>query len=135
MLADNEYIKLLTAYPPRPINSQQELQNTQKIINSLLNRQQLSKDEKDYLSVLKTLAIDYEQKQKSVRDLYGVKLVKFLLSEFELRQQDLIPIFKTEAILSDVLNGKRQLTVRHIQELAEYFRISPTLFFPKSKLY
>jgi HTH-type transcriptional regulator / antitoxin HigA len=40
-----------------------------------------------------------------------------------------VPIFKTESIVSDVLNGKRKLTVQHIKELAQFFHISPAVFF------
>ncbi len=57
---------------------------------------------------------------------------KVLINERQLRQKDLIPIFKTESIVSDILNEKRQLTVRHIQELAGFFNLSPAVFFPRS---
>jgi HTH-type transcriptional regulator/antitoxin HigA len=52
-----------------------------------------------------------------------------LLDEFGLRQKDLVPIFKTESIVSAVLNGQRQLTANHIRQLAEFFHISPAAFF------
>jgi HTH-type transcriptional regulator/antitoxin HigA len=56
--------------------------------------------------------------------------LKALLVEFGLRQKDLVPIFKTESIVSEVLNGRRNLTVEHIQQLAVFFHISPAVFFP-----
>jgi HTH-type transcriptional regulator / antitoxin HigA len=56
--------------------------------------------------------------------------LKALIAERKLRQKDLVPIFKTESIVSDILHQKRQLTVRHIQQLAEFFQISPAAFFP-----
>ncbi|HEY9299418.1 MAG TPA: transcriptional regulator, partial [Phormidium sp.] len=62
--------------------------------------------------------------------IYGVELLKVLIEEFVLRQKDLVPIFKTESIVSDVLSGKRQLTTRHIEELAKFFHVSPAVFFP-----
>ncbi len=52
------------------------------------------------------------------------------MEERGLRQKDLVPIFKTESIVSDILNNRRQLTTRHIQELAKFFNISPAAFFP-----
>ncbi|MEH1795280.1 helix-turn-helix domain-containing protein [Nostoc sp.] len=56
-------------------------------------------------------------------------MLQALIAEFDLRQKDLIPIFKTESIVSEVLSGQRKLTVRHIAGLAEFFRISPAAFF------
>ena len=40
---------------------------------------------------------------------------------------------ETESIVSDILNGKRQLTVRHIQELAQFFNLSPAVFLPQEE--
>jgi HTH-type transcriptional regulator / antitoxin HigA len=117
-------------YPPRPITSKQELAKAQQVIDSLLDRDNLSQDESDYLNVLGTLVYEYEDNQGLIPDIYGVELLKALLSEFGLKQKDLVPIFKTESIVSEILNGKRQLTMRHIQELAKFFSVSPAVFFP-----
>ncbi|MFW6358207.1 MAG: helix-turn-helix domain-containing protein [Chroococcales cyanobacterium] len=131
MTVANNYIELLKRFPPRPINSEEELQATQDVINSLLDQNELTSEERDYLNVLGALVYEYEQTHSEpIPDIYGVELLKVLLEEWGLRQKDLVPIFKTESIVSDVLSGKRQLTTRHIQELAEFFHVSPAVFFP-----
>ncbi|MGF1541410.1 MAG: type II toxin-antitoxin system HigA family antitoxin [Pleurocapsa sp.] len=119
---------LLQTFPPRTIKSDEELDKTVAVIDELLDRPFLSSEESDYLNVLGTLVYDYEQKTEPVPDLYGVELLKVLIAERGLLQKDLVPIFKTESIVSDILNGKRQLTVRHIQELAQFFKLSPAVF-------
>ncbi|MCA1993444.1 MAG: transcriptional regulator [Coleofasciculus sp. S288] len=106
---------------------------TQKVIDSLIDRRQLTPDEQDYLNVLGTLVYEYEQKHEPIPDIHGVELIKALLDEFDLRQKDLVPIFKTESIVSAVLNGQRQLTATHIRRLAEFFHISPAAFFESFK--
>lgn len=78
---------------------------------------------------------EYEEKKDfathmKVSDIYGVELLKVLIEETNLKQKDLVPIFKTESIVSDVLKGKRKLTVEHIQKLGEFFKVSPSVFFP-----
>jgi HTH-type transcriptional regulator/antitoxin HigA len=55
--------------------------------------------------------------------------VKVLLFERGLRQKDLVPIFGTESIVSEVLAGKRELQAKHIARLAEFFHVSPSAFF------
>jgi HTH-type transcriptional regulator / antitoxin HigA len=131
MIMTDKYIQLLQKFPPRTITNNQQLEATQEVIDSLLDRAELTPDELDYLNVLGTLVFDYEQKNEIIADIYGVELLKVLIAERNLRQKDLIPIFKTESIVSDILNGKRQLTVRHIQELAQFFNLSPAVFLPE----
>jgi HTH-type transcriptional regulator / antitoxin HigA len=41
-----------------------------------------------------------------------------------------VPIVKAESIVSEILREKRQLTTEHIQKLAEFFSVSPAVFFP-----
>jgi HTH-type transcriptional regulator/antitoxin HigA len=124
------YIDLLQAFPPRPIKSESELLATQKVIDTLIDRAPLTPDEEDYLNVLGALVYEYEETLEPIPDIYGVELLKVLMLERGLRQKDLVPIFKTESIASAILNKQRQLTTRHIQELAEFFHVSPAAFFP-----
>lgn len=128
----DRYIQLLLSFPPRTINNDEELEATQQEIDRLLDRPLLSPEESDYLNVLGTLVFEYEQSCEPIPDIYGVELLSALIAERKLRQKDLVPIFKTESIVSDILHQKRQLTVRHIQQLAEFFQISPAAFFPVS---
>ncbi len=125
-----DYFELLKAFPPRPIKSESEMLAAQKVIDSLIDRAPLTPDESDYLNVLGTLVYEYEQTLEPVPDIYGVELLKVLIEDRGLRQKDLLPIFKTESIISAILNNQRKLTARHIQELAELFQISPAAFFP-----
>ncbi|MCC3407776.1 MAG: transcriptional regulator [Microcoleus sp. PH2017_10_PVI_O_A] len=126
----NAYIELLKSFPPRPITVESELIATQETIDSLLDKGELTPDERDYLNVLGTLVYEYEQTLEPIPDIYGIELLKGLIEEFDLRQKDLLPIFKTESIVSDILHKKRELTTEHIQKLAEFFCVSPAAFFP-----
>ena len=134
MYTQDRYIELLKQFPPRPIKSEEELEATQEIVNQLLDKLQLTEEESDYLDVLGMLIYEYEKDLDIVPDIYGVELLKVLLEERNLKQKDLVSIFKTESIVSDVLNEKRKLTTRHIQELAEFFNLSPAVFFPRSSV-
>lgn len=126
----SSYLELIKSFPPRPIKSEEEMIAAQIVIDSLIDRVPLTPEEEDYLNVLGTLVYEYEQNQEPIPDIYGVELLRVLIEDRGLRQKDLIPIFKTESIVSDILNERRQLTTRHIQELAEFFNVSPAAFFP-----
>ncbi len=124
------YVDLLNEFPPRPIKSEQEFTAIQQVVDVLLDAKQLSADQKEYLNLLGMIIYEYEEKKVKIPDICGVDLLNVLIDEWGLKQKELIPIFKTESIVSAVLNGHRQLTVEHIQKLAEFFHVSPAVFFP-----
>lgn len=126
------YLELLQQFPPRPIRTEREFEATQAIVDELLDRPQLTEDERDYLDLLGTLIYEYEEKHFTIPDIHGNELIKALMIERDLLQKDLVPIFKTESIVSAVLNGQRNLTVNHIKKLAEFFHVSPAVFFEVS---
>lgn len=128
------YTELLTYFPPRPIKHEEDLEKTQAVVDSLLDKGELTESEEDYLNLLGILIYEYESKQDLVPDIYGVELLKVLIAELNLKQKDLVPIFKTESIVSDVLKGKRKLTVEHIEKLADFFNLSAAVFFPENSL-
>ena len=122
------YIEMLTTFPPRPIKSSIECDEVQAVIDKLLDEQQLSEEQRDYLNLLGLLIEDYEAKVFPISDIYGVELLKVLIADRSLKQKDLVPIFKTESIVSAVLSGQRNLTVEHIENLASLFHLSPAVF-------
>jgi HTH-type transcriptional regulator / antitoxin HigA len=128
-----KYIDLLNEFPPRPIKSEKDLIAIQKVVDALLDAKKLSSDQQEYLNLLGMIIHEYEGKTVEIPDIHGVELLNVLIEEWNLKQKDLVPIFKTESIVSAVLNGHRQLTVEHIQKLAEFFGLSPAVFFPRSE--
>lgn len=125
----SSYIDLLKQFPPRPIKSEEELLATQEIIDALMDSGQLTPDKQDYLNLLGMLVYEYEEKYVFIPDLFGVELLRALIDEFDLKQKDLVPIFKTESIVSEVLKGRRKFTVEHIDKLSRFFHVSPSVFF------
>ena len=125
------YPELLQAYQPRPIVSEAEYEATVVQINSLIDKGDLTTDEQDLLTLLGTLVGAYEgvQYPDEAFELRGIALVRALMVEGNLKQKDLVPIFKTKSIVSVVLNGKRRLTVEHIDRLASFFDLPRDLFF------
>ncbi|WP_026734326.1 helix-turn-helix domain-containing protein [Fischerella sp. PCC 9605] len=128
----DSYIELLQKFPPRPIKSEAELLAVQEVIDALLDSGEITSDKQDYLNLLGILVHEYEEKYIQIPDLNGVELLKALIDELDLKQKDLVPVFKTESIVSAILNGRRKLTVEHIEKLAEFFNVSPSVFFSQS---
>jgi len=131
MIGMLSYPDLLQTFLPRPITTEKQYEATVAQMNALVDKGDLTPDEQDFLTLLGTLTLAYEEVHYPDGDfeLHGIELVKTLMSEQGLKQKDLEPIFKTKSIVSDVLNGKRKLTVEHIQKLASFFNLPHDVFF------
>jgi len=130
MFATDKYLELLKQYPPRPIHDEEDLEMMQEVINRLLDKPQLTVEEREYLNVLGALIYEHEENQEPIPDIYGLELLKFILEERNLQKQDLLSIFESKSTLDDILDGLQELTPIYIQKLANFLNISPDLFFP-----
>lgn len=130
MFATDKYLELLKQYPPRPIHNEEDLEMMQEVINRLLDKPQLTAEEREYLNVLGALIYEYEENQEPIPDIYGLELLKFILEERNLQKQDLLSIFESKSTLDDIFDGLQELTPIYIQKLANFLNISPDLFLP-----
>jgi HTH-type transcriptional regulator/antitoxin HigA len=53
--------------------------------------------------------------------------LKYLIKLHSIKQSELKEI-GSQGVVSEVLNGKRSLTLRHVRELAKKFNVSPSVF-------
>lgn len=78
-----------------------------------------------------TLAIliqDFEKKTYKIRTANPIEAIKELMAANALKQKDLIGVFETASVASEVLKGKRALTTGHIRRLSKRFNVSPAVF-------
>ena len=121
-------MEIITTFPPRPITCEAELIATQNRINSIVSRSNLTQDDRDYLNVLGTLVYDYEQKHEPMPVLKGIALLKALMVEENIQEKDLVDIFESESWVSEMIDGKRELTASRIHKLAKFFHLSLVAF-------
>jgi HTH-type transcriptional regulator / antitoxin HigA len=125
----NYYLELITTFPPRPITNEAELVATQERIDSILDKRNITQDDKDYLKVLGTLVYDYEQQHEPMPALKGIEMIEALLEESNLQPKDLVAIIGTETDVKDILSGKRVPNQYEIEKLANFFKISQSLLY------
>lgn len=58
----------------------------------------------------------------------GIDALKFLMEQHGLDQSDLKSEIGSQGVVSEILNGKRQLNISHIKKLAERFHVTPATF-------
>jgi HTH-type transcriptional regulator/antitoxin HigA len=79
------------------------------------------------IDTLGTLVKDYEDRNIPEPDADPIDCLKFLMEEHNLKLSDL-PEMGSQEVVSDILSGKKPLTVKQIKALSERFNVSPAVF-------
>ncbi len=74
----------------------------------------------------------YEDEHIEMPRVSGVDVLRHLMEEHGLRQQDLVPLFGNKSTVSEVLVGKRPLALTHIMKLSERFGLPADAFIDRS---
>src|ERR1700730_19279973 len=75
-------------------------------------------NEGDHLELLTVLIEDYEKRQFQFDLPDPIQAIEFRMEEQGLRQKDLVPMLGSRSRVSEVLSGKRPLTVAMIRSLS-----------------
>ncbi len=79
------------------------------------------------LDTLGTLIHAYEEEHYEIPDVSGVEVLRALMEEHGLTQSDL-PEVGSQGVVSEILNGKRELNIRQVRLLAEKFKVAIAVF-------
>jgi HTH-type transcriptional regulator/antitoxin HigA len=115
--------------PLLSIRNEREYNAAVKRLNALLD--EIGDNEKHPLyglmDTLGSLIALYEEEHYPIPDATGADVLRFLMDEHGLAQSDL-PEIGSQGVVSEILNGKRELNVRQIRGLAKRFKVSPAVF-------
>jgi len=75
------------------------------------------------------LAYEYELRNWKAGKVSGVAMLRFLMEQHGLRQSDFAEEIGSQGVVSEILNGKRELNKHHIAALSKRFGVSPAAFF------
>src|ERR1700686_5560378 len=114
---------------PTPIASERQHAEYLSVLDKLASKETPTREEEKYAEVLMTLIEAYEEAHHFIPDASPVEVLRALMDANHLRQKDLVPIFGSESIVSEVLNKKRVLNKMHIEKLSKRFHVSPAVFF------
>lgn len=82
-------------------------------------------DDAERLELLTILIENYEASNYTIEPVEPIEAIKFRMAEKGLKQIDLAPYFGTKSRVSEVLSGKRALTVPMIKSLSVGLGIAP----------
>lgn len=128
--AQLEYASLLRRTLPAVIHSDRENERCISLLEALDGKEErLTAAERRLAELLAVLIEDFEEKNYALKPARPVEVLRELIQANGLRQKDLLDIFGTPSIVSEVLREKRGLTVEHIRRLSRRFHVSPEVFF------
>jgi HTH-type transcriptional regulator/antitoxin HigA len=127
---NEEYGTLLRKFPPKVIHTEKENEMYTEILFDLDRRSKtLTRAEKELAELLTLLIEDFEERQYELPRAKPLDALHFLMDQHGLKQKDLVGVFGTPSIVSEVLSGRRELNKDHIKRLSERFHVSPEPFF------
>ena len=123
------YGKLLRQYLPKVITNEAENERALNIAETLSNKSDLTPEEEQLLDLLVTLIENFESQQYTFdNNSTPLSRLIFIVEANNLKQIDLLDIFGSKGIASEVFNGKRQISKTHAIKLGERFNVDAALF-------
>ena len=129
VIDDKKYARVLAKVLPRVIATDGEHERTLGEIEKLMDKGEHRISEEDAaLDLMVRLVKDYEEEHHPLPDPSPREMLVYLMEQRGLKQADLLPVFKSRGYVSDVVNGKRAISKVHARQLAEFFKVSASLF-------
>lgn len=128
--AKSEYASLLTSTLPTVIRTEAENERHIAMLEELDRKgSRMSAAERRMAELLTLLVEDFEDRHYALKPASPIDALNELMLANNLRQKDLLDVFGTPSIASEVLSKKRKLNAEHIRKLSRRFNVSPELFF------
>jgi len=116
----------------QPIHSEQEYQKALTRIEEIFDAKP-GTGEGDELEVLGILVEDYEKRYFPIESPKPVEAIKFRMDQLGWSQKDLAKILGSRSRASEILSGKRLLSLNQIKTLSQKLDIPADLLLEKSE--
>ena len=135
---DQEYAQLLVSTQPKVIETEAENEFYLAEVTKLMRLgEAISPAQDRLLKLLVNLIESFESQHYRLKAATPLEILTELMSDCRrqtksqrrLKQKDLLPVFGSQGVASEVLNGKRGISKAAAKALGEFFKVSPSLFF------
>lgn len=125
----SRYQALSSLVPLHAIRNEEDYKSAVFALNQLLDAGAANDGHPlaDLINALGNLVSDYDERHYPLEQVTPVAMIRFLMEQHQLSQSDL-PEIGGQSVVSEVLNGKRELNVRQIKRLSERFNVPASVF-------
>ncbi len=124
------YGKLLVRFTPRIIETEKENDAALAVIERLMAKGEdnFSPEESALFALLVSLVEKFEETAYPIADAPPREVLRDLMEHNDLKAIDLAEIFGSRSKISEVLSGKRSISVAQAKLLGNRFHVSPVAF-------
>lgn len=123
------YGRLLARKLPAVIRTEEENNRVIAELEELDKRSdKLRSEEREYCDLLTVLVEAFEQANYALGGSTPSSRLRSLMEEHGLRQRDLLEVFGSRGVASEVVNGKRAISKAQAKKLAGLFHVPADLF-------
>lgn len=122
------YANLLAQHRPKIITSVDENDTAIALAEDLAHRDPKTPEEQALLELLITLIEKFEDEHYPIPVSTPLEMLKHFMEARNLKQEDLIGIIGSRGVVSEVFNGKRNISKAQAKSLAAYFNVEVGLF-------
>ncbi len=123
------YGDLLRDELPRVVKTEAENERLLRRIEGLMQLgDSMSPAESDLLELLASLVERFEEDRYALPTAAPVDILRELMAAREMTQADVVPLFPSKGIASEVLSGKRGISKAQARKLGDYFNVAPAVF-------
>jgi len=123
------YGRLLARKLPAVIRNEEENEKLISELQTLERRHdQLTPEERQYAELLAVLIEAFEDGSYALEGSTPHSRLRSLMDEHSLRQRDLLDVFGSRGVASEVVSGKRAISKAQARKLAAIFHVPADLF-------
>jgi HTH-type transcriptional regulator / antitoxin HigA len=114
---------------PKMIESEREYRGCREALERLLFPSRKLSAEEDALAKLLIHLIGlYEDRVVVAPRTSPRQVLQHLMEQRRLKQRDVVAVFGTASIVSEILSGKREINAKQARKLADFFSVPADLF-------
>lgn len=125
-----KYGALLATTLPIAIETEEEYERMLEAVSRLMSKGggNHTLEEERLLKLLVILVENFEDRTLPLKNASAHEMLMFFMDQHKLRQADLLPVFGSRGVASNVVNGKRSISKAQAKKLAEMFHTSADVF-------
>ena len=123
------YGSLLASALPTVIQTKAENDYYLAVVEGLMRKgDEMSNEEEALLDLLSLLIETFERRHYKIKKSTPRAILNELMVANRLKQSDLLPVFGSKGRVSEVVNGKRDISKEQAKKLATFFHVTADLF-------
>ncbi len=128
-LDEKRYGELLKTVQPHVIRNAAENETALRQIEEFMSRADaLSPEEREIMDLLVALVERFESNHYALVAASPAAILRELLAARNLKQKDVVDLFPSKGIASEVFAGKRGISKAQAKRLAAFLTVSPAIF-------